>query len=458
LSVASSLLLVFGDRLFKSAQETEKATKFNESYTNSLAKERAQLDLLFQAATNANAPLLARKDAVKELRDNYGAYLKNFSDEEILAGKAATAYTELANAIVMASKARAAQDAIVELQKKSINAEIKLQEIATKAQQDAAKARDKAASGTQGGYSRAITAEQQRLGIFAKAQMEAKKLADEIAGINKEINQYAAIALNNQIKPFTEETVKPIRDTATATKRAADETANYIKELLYLRTIQQQGMRDVSTRAVRSAEVEAPQATGNDAMVARTLATQQATKRQLDYANALRLTTQNEEAAAAMTNVAVSAFSSLGNAMLMGQDMGEALGNVFRKLIIDLTQMVARALIFKAILASLSGGTSAAIGGATGGSGFLDIFKGLMGFADGGIASGPKSGYPVMLHGTEAVLNPKQFKNLTSNMMNIGAMRGMGQSQPANGQVVLRGQDLVLALDRAGVNLNLRRG
>jgi hypothetical protein len=197
----------------------------------------------------------------------------------------------------------------------------------------------------------------------------------------------------------------------------------------------------------------------NDAMVQRSLAVQELTKRQLGYANALRLTTQNEEAAAAMSNIATSALTSLGNAMLMGQDMGEALGNVFRKLIIDLTQMVVRALLFKAILASLSGGTSEVLaGGASGGGGFLNFFKGLMGFADGGIASGPKSGYPVMLHGTEAVLNPKQFKNLTSNMMNLGAMRGMGQSQPSNGQVVLRGQDLVLALDRAGVNLNLRRG
>jgi hypothetical protein len=193
-------------------------------------------------------------------------------------------------------------------------------------------------------------------------------------------------------------------------------------------------------------------------MVQRSLAVQEATKRQLDYANALRLTTQNEEAAAAMSNIATSALTSLGNAMLMGQDMGEALGNVFRKLIIDLTQMVARALLFKAILASLSGGTSEVLaGGASGGGGFLNFFKGLMGFADGGIASGPKSGYPVMLHGTEAVLNPKQFKNLTSNMMNIGAARGGGMM---NVQVegILRGQDIVLQRTRAERALGLRRG
>jgi hypothetical protein len=168
----------------------------------------------------------------------------------------------------------------------------------------------------------------------------------------------------------------------------------------------------------------------------------------------------NEEQAAEITNVAMSAFTSLGNAMLQGQDIGEALSNTFKRLIVDLTAMIARALIFKAIMAAITGGGSAiaSSAGATVGKGMMAMFGGIRGFADGGIATGPKSGYPAILHGTEAILNPRQFKNLTSNMMNFGAMRGMGQSQPVNGQVVLRGQDLVLALDRAGVNLNLRRG
>ena len=216
-------------------------------------------------------------------------------------------------------------------------------------------------------------------------------------------------------------------------------------------------MRNVTPRTVLAGDYSNPDVQPTDAMVQRTQATMAATKAQLEYANSVRLTTMNEEAAAAMTNVAVSAFTSLGNAMLMGQDMGEALGNVFKKLIIDLTQMVVKALIFKAIMASLTGGTSAVAGAAAGGGGFLNIFKGLMGFSDGGIATGPKSGYPVMLHGTEAVLNPKQFKNLTSNMMNLGAVRGMEQSNQSGGSFILRGQDLVLAMNRSNYALNLRR-
>ena len=98
-------------------QATQEATKANEEYLSSLAREKVSLDTLFRTATNANVPLAARLDAVKQLRDNYGAYLKNFTDEEILAGKAAVAYRNLSAAIIQAARARAAQDQMVEKQK-----------------------------------------------------------------------------------------------------------------------------------------------------------------------------------------------------------------------------------------------------------------------------------------------------------------------------------------------------
>jgi len=95
-------------------QATQEATKANEEYLSSLAKEKVSLDTLFRTATNANVPLAARLDAVKQLRDNYGAYLKNFTDEEILAGKAANAINQIAQALQNVAMARAGE---AELQK-----------------------------------------------------------------------------------------------------------------------------------------------------------------------------------------------------------------------------------------------------------------------------------------------------------------------------------------------------
>lgn len=464
LSVGSGLLLAFGDEiaaLFKGTNSLSKANeelkKSIDGFKNSAAKEIISFKELASVAANANIPLNQRIQAVKDLQKDYPAYLNGLSQEDILAGKLGTAYDQIVTALKAKIALQAAEERLIPIIKEQLDVAEKI-----------AIAEKKVA--TAKGVTNQQILEGDKFASAAGKINPFKGLQAEGRAAQKQLDELLPLytALENKIKgsfnamqPFIQASngLNLSLDTQkTKVESVSDAVANYIKELQYARIIQQQGMRDISTRGVRSSPVGEPESTGNDAMVSRTQAVIAATQVQLDYANALRLTTMNEEAAAAMTNVAMSAFTSLGNAMLQGQDIGEALGNVFRKLIIDLTAMIARALIFKAILAGLSGGGSA-IAGLSGGGSFLDIFKGLMGFSDGGIASGPKSGYPVMLHGTEAVLNPKQFKNLTSNMMNMGALQSQGSSmQGGSTQVILRGQDLVMALQRAGVNLDLRRG
>lgn len=47
----------------------------------------SRFNFLSQSATNANLSIIARKDAIKKLRDEYGAYIQNLTDEDILNGK-----------------------------------------------------------------------------------------------------------------------------------------------------------------------------------------------------------------------------------------------------------------------------------------------------------------------------------------------------------------------------------
>jgi hypothetical protein len=58
----------------------------------------------------------------------------------------------------------------------------------------------------------------------------------------------------------------------------------------------------------------------------------------------------------------------MGNALLYGQDMGEALTNTLKKIVLDLTAAIAKALIFKALMAAFTGGGSV-VAGAFGGAG-----------------------------------------------------------------------------------------
>lgn len=451
LSVGSGLLVAFGDKLFKTDNAAKQAAESMSKLRDSAAKELVEFKKLTIVAADANIPLVQRKQAVEDLQKNYPAYLGNLSQEDILAGKIGGAYDKVVQALRAKIALQAAEEKVIPIIKEQL-----------KVAEDLAAAQ-KAVSAVAGITAKDFAEAEKFANATGKInplkglQAEAIAAAQKIPELQRAYNEFELQIqrLFGTMKPFIEASNGLNQDYDNqkgSVDALKDATAAYIKELIYLRTIQQQGMRNVTPRTVLAGDYSNPEVQPTDAMVQRTQATMAATKAQLGYANSVKLTTMNEEAAAAMTNVAVSAFTSLGNAMLMGQDMGEALGNVFKKLIVDLTQMVVKALLFKAILSGLD------LISAGGGSGALNFFKGLMGFADGGIATGPKSGYPVMLHGTEAVLNPKQFKNLTSNMMNLGAARGMGQSRPSNGQVVLRGQDLVLALDRAGVNLNLRRG
>jgi hypothetical protein len=469
LSVGGALLVTFGDEiaaLFKGTSSLSKANeelkKSIDGFKNSAAKEIISFKELASVAANANIPLNQRIQAVKDLQKDYPAYLSGLSQEDILAGKLGTAYDQ----IVVALKAKIALQAAEERLIPIIKEQLDIAEKIAVAERKVATAKGITNQQILEGDKFATAAG--KINPFKGLQAEGKaaqKQLDELIPLHTSLENKIKGSFN-AMQPFIQASngLNLSFDTQkTKVVELKDAVANYIKELQYARIIQQQGMRDVSTRGVRSSPVGEPDATGNDAMVSRTQAVIAATQVQLDYANALRLTTMNEEAAAAMTNVAMSAFTSLGNAMLQGQDIGEALGNVFKKLIIDLTQMVVRALMFKAIMAALSGGSTAAADAASGGGGFMDFLKNIMGGApfarDGGVFSGPKSGYPATLHGTEAVLNPKQFKNLTSNMMNLGALQSQGSNQSGGStQVILRGQDLVMALQRAGVNLDLRRG
>lgn len=80
-------------------------------------EELVRLKTLYDATQNANIPLAERKKLVDQLQEQYPKYFKNIKDETILAGGAKTAYDNLTTAILAASRARAAQDALVDIQK-----------------------------------------------------------------------------------------------------------------------------------------------------------------------------------------------------------------------------------------------------------------------------------------------------------------------------------------------------
>lgn len=101
--------------------------------------ETFRLKTLYGIATNANKPYADRVKAIKVLRRENKEYFKDFTDEEIFAGKAAKAYDTLSAAIIKNAKSKAALDKITELQKEYID----LQEQVVKNETDAILAQNK---------------------------------------------------------------------------------------------------------------------------------------------------------------------------------------------------------------------------------------------------------------------------------------------------------------------------
>jgi hypothetical protein len=146
----------------------------------------------------------------------------------------------------------------------------------------------------------------------------------------------------------------------------------------------------------------------------------------------------NLELANNLTNTAMNSLNGLANAMMNGQNIGVALGDMFKRLAIDIALAAAKAAIFQAILSAVSGG---AAGGGKGG--FLKGFGKLLGFSEGGTVSGPKSGYPVMLHGTEHIVRPDQMRSIIASASQMG-----GGNSRVVVEGVVRGNDIWLSQSR----------
>ena len=163
------------------------------------------------------------------------------------------------------------------------------------------------------------------------------------------------------------------------------------------------------------------------------------------------LTRAYEDFGYTISSTVTSALFGMYDAMQQGQSATQALGDMFTRLLRQMAEMVVQAAIFAGIMSLLPGNSIAG-----GGKGFFGIFKGLLGLADGGIATGPTLAMIGEGSESEAVLPLSKLGNIMQSSFNAGSMNGTSGGQ--NGQFVLRGQDLVLAMQRSNSALNLRRG
>lgn len=125
-----------------------------------------------------------------------------------------------------------------------------------------------------------------------------------------------------------------------------------------------------------------------------------------------------------ITNNMQSAMNSL---ITGAKSFKDAFADMARSVLTDIAAMLAKMLTMR-ILMSAFGGTGFGdfIGIPTKRyGGVVSNGKDMPGYAVGGIASGPQSGYPVMMHGTEAVVPLPNGKSIPVEMRGAGQMNNV---------------------------------
>jgi hypothetical protein len=423
--------------------------KVNESFIENVAKERAELDTLYITATNANVPMKARNAAVEQMQSKYGSYLSNMDAEAIKAGLAADNYLRIASALDKKAMAQAGEEVKIEKYKELF----KIQEKINALNQEYGIGVKKVVEDTSEGYAKLTTSAggvaESTQETADKAEGAAAKMEDyrkKIAALGFEARNVKSSIddLNNLIQDNTVDPLKPPPTAGGGSENIDGRLQNYMNNLKALLPILERfkaanaavgtqapiplaPQRNTGTQDLQNLQLQiTANNTLNNALAERN-------SQQMEYEAQLR-----ESQAAEITNFLMNSVNGLFNAMQNGASLGDALGDMFRQIAIDIAKAAVQAAIFQAILMALGGG------GLSFGQGATSIFKSLLGFSQGGTVSGPQSGYPVMLHGTEHIVRPDQMKSIIASAAQMG---GTGASKViVEGRI--QGQDIWLSQQR----------
>lgn len=162
-----------------------------------------------------------------------------------------------------------------------------------------------------------------------------------------------------------------------------------------------------------------------------------------------QLKKSQEDFANSIAQNVTGALFGMYDAMQQGVSATQALGDMFTRLLRQMAEMAIQAAIFSGVMSLLSGGA------AGGGLSFGKAFMKILGFADGGIVTSPTLGMIGEGSESEAVLPLSKLANVMRGSFNAGSMSGYGGGG-TGGQFVLRGQDLLLATNRAQKASNLK--
>lgn len=228
MSLAVTLLTLFGGKvidwvsgLFKAKEETDAAARAQEELNKAMqdmaqaeAKATASAKTYYSIATDVTRSMEDRLGAAQKLIKEYPQYLSDFSEEEVIAGKAADAYGRLSLSIQEAARAKAAMQKITENYSKILDLQLQLDEKQAEFQRKSDEYYNTLKNGNV--WDRLTLSHK-------KYQKEAQSYREEVKNINAQI---AALEESNKsLQGKISLTSEYFEGQAAAAKKAADELA-----------------------------------------------------------------------------------------------------------------------------------------------------------------------------------------------------------------------------------------
>jgi len=450
LGVVSSLIVAFGPKIAKFINGTNEATDAQDKFKESLDKAKAsasesgiKLLAYINVAENATNSDIRRKEALDAVRNELGkvnlAYANSIKTTD-----------DAKNAVKLYTEALVAQAITSRYIDQIADKNIKLADatkLATKAGQDYVASVERSKNMVNGYVDASVTVAavtNRDKDAYIAAGAAAQVLKNDIDDLNTSVTTTIQNALAN---PFyvMDKSAKELD------KTIIEVTKNY-KAFTKL-TAEQVGTFLPTDKPVSPIAPAAPQGLlgkGPSQAIIEADAISKAASEQAKFNYLL-----NE--AATTAQFIADGVGNIFQSLAQGENIGESVLNVFKDLTLQLAQMVVKALLFKAIMSALgmggaAGSTTDLTGGLLGGLGKL---LGFTPMAEGGIVSKPTFAMVGEGGESEAVMPLSKLDSILGNAFASGANSGGGMS---SGSFVLRGNDLVLALQRSNSSLNLRRG
>lgn len=498
LSVASSAFLIYQNGIAGFNKKATEAKEKLDAFTKSLnsnreaaAQDISSMNAYVSAAQNTALSVEQRKAAVDKLLQQYPESFKGLTVENALTRDLTQVTNSLTEAIYKRAAARAMEADISAKATEVFKEQEKLEKTRLdieKAQADLASQR-KAPTRIGGGGSLGGLSAGTVSGVEIAEKNLVKLLKDQdvllssidnkkqdIAKTQNRINQLTAETINLDIKADKTKVTKESTRTPADISRQAKVTdprpeqdlvsildANRMlikaqnESLDRLRAEQAKNTVAKSLLAGGLIGPKAPQKTQALASYDQEQAAKQQTLLGIEQSRISALDEMNKkfkEQMALGEGIANTFVNMLAN-IASAPDPFAAIGESLKRLAIDLAATVAKMLIIRAIMTAINPAAGAAkgIGGILG-----SIIGGVTPFATGGIVTGPTLGL-VGEAGNEAILPLDRFQAMQDRAFGMGAMMGgaSGGGGVQGGEFVLRGNDMVLMLQRAGYSLNLRR-